>query len=46
MADPYDSDLIEVRRRRSLNLALSAEIRATIKSQKDIADESADSTTI
>lgn len=45
-ADPHDSDLIEVRRLRSLNLAPSVEIRATIKSQKDIADESAAATRI
>lgn len=46
MADPCDSDLIEVRRFRSLNLALSVEMRATIKFQKDRTDESADSARI
>lgn len=43
MADPRDADLMEARQLRSLNLAPSVEIRATIKSQKDTADESADS---
>lgn len=35
MADPHDSDLMEVRRLRSLNLCPSVEIRVAIKSQKD-----------
>lgn len=44
MADPSDANLVEVRRLRSLNFTPSAEIRDTIKSQKEMADYNGDST--
>lgn len=44
MADPSDSNLVEVRRLCSLNFTPSAGIRATIKSQKEMADYDGDIT--
>lgn len=46
LTDPSDSDLIQVGRLSSLKFTPSAEVRAAIKSQKGMADESGDSTRI